>query len=79
MQQPLDHTWHVTAQTQTTQPDQNGRFVPGVNVTWATDSGLSGQVFIPMPRYNRPNVMAEIEAAVRRAIDVQSLRGTVKA
>ena len=44
--------WRVVSQIETTQPDASGRFVQGVLVSFQTESGVVGSVFVPASQYN---------------------------
>jgi hypothetical protein len=67
--------WHVVGQQETMGLDPMGRAVDGVKVTFQTDRGLTGTVFVPRDRYNPDNVKAAILQAVGSLHTVQDLRG----
>lgn len=56
--------WAVTAQQEVTAPDANGRYVPGVRVSFQTARGLTGTVFVPDQQYNAATVRAAVNARV---------------
>jgi hypothetical protein len=67
--------WNVTTQFETTQADQSGRYVSGVQVGFQTVSGLQGSVFIPESQYNPDYVKQTIDTKVAQMEQVQKLKG----
>lgn len=74
---PMPVSWQVVSQTQTTQFAPDGRFVPGVNVTWKTDNGVTGTTFIPDALYNLDNVLKAVARHVEQMLRVHFATGTV--
>lgn len=67
--------WHVTAQLETMAPDQNGQFVRGVQVSFQTDTGLTGTVFVPNTSYTTQAVSKLISARVVQMESISRLSG----
>lgn len=70
--------WHITAQMETMQASPTGQWQRGFQITFQTDSGLAGTVFVPETAYNAANVAAKVAEQVRRMVDVHNLRGQVR-
>ena len=70
-------TWRITSQLETMAPNASGQYVRGVHVTFSTDTGLVGSVFVPNQQYN-PGMVAEMIAQrVKQMVAVHNLNGTV--
>lgn len=69
--------WSVTSQQESMGQDASGRYVSGVNVSYTTNGGLSGTIFIPDAQYNAEAVKARIEARLRAMTDVHTLGGSL--
>lgn len=67
--------WSVSAQQEVTAPDAQGRYVPGVKVSFTTRAGLSGSVFVPDAQYNPANVRQAVEQRVAQMLTVHGLGG----
>lgn len=67
--------WKVIGQMETMGRDPLGKAVDGVQVTFQTNRGITGTVFIPKDRYNADNVKAAIVAAVGQLHTVADLSG----
>lgn len=72
-------SWHITAQMETVQAGPTGQFQRGYSITFQTDSGLAGTVFVPETAYNPANVAAKVAEQVQRMVAVHGLRGNVRA
>lgn len=73
----LPVTWHITQQVQGLGRTPGGQYQQGVTVTFATDAGHEGQVFVLASDYTPDNVAAAVNAAARKMRDISSLSGTV--
>lgn len=69
--------WTVTGQTQEEKMDGNGRFTEGWTISFLTQYGVAGSVWLPDARYNAANVAAAIsdKAATIDAVHVLSDTG----
>lgn len=69
--------WSVTGQTQTEKMDGNGKFTEGWTVSFLTQHGVTGSVWLPDARYNPANVAAAIadKAATLDSVHVLSDSG----
>lgn len=67
--------WTVTGQVDTTDFDMTGRAVRGWRVSFVTNAGVSGSVFVPKSIYTVENVRAAIAADVQTLNAVQGLSG----
>jgi molybdate-binding protein len=63
--------WRVVSQIETTQPDASGRFVPGVLVSFQTESGVVASVFVPAAQYNVETVKRLIN---EKAVLIESVQ-----
>lgn len=70
--------WHVTGQMETMAADQTGQFVRGIQVTFQTDSGLVGTVFVPNSSYTSQAVQHLISARVVQMESINRLSGQVE-
>jgi hypothetical protein len=70
-------TWRVTSQVETSRPDASGRIIRGVQVGWEASTGATGSVFVPEAAYNAAVVAQAVQQAVRNAVVVGQLTGTV--
>lgn len=68
--------WRVTGQTQITQPDETGRFVEGLVVSFVTGLGHAGSVFIPLSAATPDNVRVAIEARAATMNSIAMLDST---
>ena len=59
--------FHVTGQRETTTASGN-TYVPAMEVTFQTDSGVTGKVVLPLSNYSAETVRAAIQSRVQ-AID----------
>jgi ubiquinone biosynthesis protein Coq4 len=66
--------WRVIAQMETIAPDQTGKFVPGVQITFETASGLVGSIFVPASLYNPETVRRLIVEKVNLMASVHELK-----
>lgn len=67
--------WKVTAQTPGTQPDSNGRFVPGMTISFTTASGVDSSVFVPEAQYSAEIVRGRIAAKAMEINRISGLEG----
>lgn len=67
--------WKVTGQQETNRTSTTGQFVSGMLVSFQTDSGHAGSVFVPDSQYKPDIVKAMIAARVAQLDSVQSLEG----
>lgn len=67
--------WTVGSQQEATGQDSLGHYVPGVNVSFQTVSGMVGSVFVPNTQYNADTVRQMIAARVARMVAVRDLEG----
>ena len=74
---PPTINWQVVGQQQTTQYNAAHQFVPGVNVTWQTDNGITGTTFVPQALYTLDNVLKAVSRHVMDMALVHAARGTV--
>lgn len=62
-------------QQERTELDASGTAVRGYRVSFTTESGVSGSVFVPASRYTVANVKAEVMAAAHQLEQVAKLAG----
>ena len=67
--------WSVTSQIEATRPDANGRFVPGMVVSFVTGHGVNASVFVPDSLYNESTVTAMIAQKVAALDAISGLSG----
>jgi hypothetical protein len=67
--------WKVIGQVQVTEADPQGRAARGVRVSFTTNLGVSGSVFVAEDRYHPDNVRAAVAAAAAAMDQVQQLSG----
>jgi len=68
-------SWTVTSQQETTGADANGRYGEGYRITFTTDAGQSGTIFVPDAQYNQETVRNLINAKVAAMQNVIGLSG----
>lgn len=73
-----DIGWHVISQQQTTVPDATGRFIDGVTVTFQTDNGITGSVFVPFGQYNPAEIIKRVQQRAESMVIVHGLKGIVR-
>ena len=67
--------WKVISQQEQTVQGQDGRFGPGVRVTFQVDGGATGTVDVPHAQYNAEMVRMLIEAKVAHMGNIAGLSG----
>jgi len=67
--------WQVTSQQETVDVAADGKPTAGVRVTFSTDKGITGSVFVSRALYNPANVKAAIAGYVQQLHEVQALSG----
>ena len=60
---PAPSTWKVTGQNQVTEIAPGGSPTQGVRVYYATGTGQSGSVFVPLSKYTPDGVAAAVTEA----------------
>ena len=75
MMNPPVPRWTVTAQQETRQQAPNGVFLPGVLVSYRTEAGIVGSVFLPDRDYTVENVRRAIAERVTLHNAVGELTG----
>lgn len=67
--------WEVTGQVEGVKPDNTGKFVAGVTVSFHTNTGQTGSVFIPDTQYTPENVKRLVAAKADMMTAVAGLKG----
>lgn len=67
--------WTVTAQTETTDLNDSGMYVPGVKVQFVTARGVRGSVFVPTAEYSADNVRKLVSARAAIADEIAGMAG----
>jgi hypothetical protein len=67
--------WRVTGQMETNRTGPTGQFVSGVLVSFTTNKGIAGSVFIPDAQYSPDAVKQAIGARVAQLHSVSDLQG----
>lgn len=70
--QPL---WTVSGQRQDIRSDPNGRLVRGIVVSFTTNRGIAGEVFVPQVNYTPDYVGQAINAQVATMHQIADLTG----
>lgn len=70
-------TWHVTAQNEGMGRLPTGQFAQGVNISFLTSNGMSGNVFVPNADYTPEKVRQAIHDRVSMMHSVGGLTGQV--
>ena len=65
--------WSVVSQQEQTQPGPNGQLTDGMVVTFLTESGVTGTVFVPLTQYSAATVRQLINDKVSIIESVNSL------
>lgn len=65
----------ITSQVEGNYPGPDGRYVPGVKVTFTTPDGLSGSVSIPEGQYQVDPVRQAITRRILKMREIQGLQG----
>lgn len=73
--QPVDDSpgYTITGQVEEMRQQPNQAYIDGVKVSFTTDTGVAGTVWVPAAKYNRDDVRAAIVARVAIINSVQSL------
>lgn len=67
--------WTITGQTETTDLNDSGMYVPGVKVQFVTARGVRGSVFVPTADYTAENVRKLVTARALVADEIAGMAG----
>jgi hypothetical protein len=66
-------TWRVTGQSETTGRGQNGTYDRGYRITFQTNTGLSGSVFVTKENYSKDYVLSAIRDQIKQMTEIAQL------